>query len=487
MKNIFLNFIIAIVALGFLTGCEESIETTQPDVLTVDASLAKIATYEQLVNSAYDRAQSFAYLAQYQMLAPDALADNAILVNNTGRYVGELNNQNQAHFNLWFLYPAINDCNIIIDRIDTVQSVANRTRVRIAEAQARFLRAMIMFDMVRVYGYEPGKEVEDWNLGIILRDKPTFDVASADLRARSTTEEVYEFIEADLLRAIDSLAVPSTSVGNFPFRASLPAAHALLGKVYLYWGRNADAITSFDNAIATKPAAVDVVSAANYVGMWSTAATSGRTESLFELRIFVGSTGTNGDWSTVDGVNESLHSLTTTGITQSSQFVLAGSPSLMASFEPGDVRRNLWTNTLVRGLDYNMCLKWPGSAGAGFWADNIPVIRMSDVYLMRAEAFYKLNQEDNARTALNYVRTRRGLPAVTNVNATGTALFDVIMNERRVEFAFEGSRFFDFKRNGLDIPKNDGSVLQYTDFRILAPLPLAQITLNPNLRQNPGY
>ncbi len=494
-KNIY-RFLILLAVIGLFTRCEEQIETTQPDNNPPDLAFTKLSNFSQLINSPYDRMQSFAYLSQYHMLAGDALADNAQLVNNTGRYTGELINQNGSHYNYWALYSSINDCNIILDRIDTLYKIpaqntpANRVTIRTIVAQAYFLRAMAYFDMLRVYGYEPNRIVNGWDKGVVLRDRPTFDVSAIDKRARATVEEGYQFVERDLLRAIDSLSVAGTTIPNAPFRPGRAAAHALLARVYLHWGRNTEAIAQANLAISTKPAAIRLATAAEYPGMWNTAITAGRIESLFELRIFPGSSGSNGDWSTVDGVNNSLHSLTTVGISTASQFVLAASNSLFNAHEANDVRRSLWTPVNVRGQEFQMCLKWSGSgtgAGSpGFWADNIPVIRLPEVYLILAEANFRLGNEPAARTALNTLRANRGLPALTAATS-GTDLFNRILNERRVEFAFEGQRWFDLKRNGLEVPKENADPVAATDFRILAPIPVNQIILNPIIEQNPGY
>ncbi|MBN8653995.1 MAG: RagB/SusD family nutrient uptake outer membrane protein [Cytophagales bacterium] len=496
MKNIITNLLFVVMALGLFTQCEEQIETTQPDNNPPDLALSKLSNFSQLINSPYDRMQAFNYLSQYHMLAGDALTDNAKLVNNTGRYVGELVNQNGTHYNYWGLYAAINDCNIILDRIDTLYKIptqntaANRVTIRTIVAQAYFLRAMAYFDMLRVYGYEPNQIVNNWDKGVVLRDKPTFDVSTIDKRPRATVEDGYEFVESDLLKAIDSLAVAGTTIPNSPFRPIRAAAHALLARVYLHWGKDAEAITQANLAISTKPAAIRLATAAEYPGMWNTTIANGRLESLFELKITPGSSGSNADWSTVDGVNNSLHSLTTVGISASSQFVLAASNSLFNAYEPNDVRKSLWTTVNVRGQEFQMCLKWSGSgtgAGSpGFWADNIPVIRLPEVYMILAEANFNLGNEPAARTALNTIRSNRGLPALTAATS-GVDLFNTILNERRVEFAFEGQRWFDLKRNGLDIPKENADPVAFTDFRVLAPIPVNQIILNPIIEQNPGY
>jgi len=494
MRKIFLSTLLGAFLLIIWAGCEDQLEVIPPDNNPPGLALSKIGTYTQLINSPYDRMQSFAYLAQYHMLAGDALADNAKLVNNTGRYVGELINQVGSHYNYWGLYAAVNDCNIILDRIDTIYTVANTTAnqatIRQITAQALFLRAMIYFDMLRVYGYEPNRIVDGWDRGIVLRDKPTFDVSTSQPQGRASIEESYEFIENDLLNAIDTLSRANTVIANVPFRPNRAAAHALLARVYLHWGKYNEAVAQANLAIANKPSTIRLATAAEYVGMWSTAPTSGRVESLFELRINTGSSGANGDWSAVDGVNESLHSLTTVGISPSSQFVLAASNSLIDAFEDGDVRRNLWTTVNVRGQDFEMCQKYTcsgtGAGSPGFWGDNIPVIRMPELYLILAEANYRLNDENAARTALNTLRANRGLSALTNAT-TGNDLFNAILNERRVEFAFEGQRWFDLKRNNLSIPKENADDIAASDFRILAPIPFNQIVLNPIIEQNPGY
>jgi hypothetical protein len=69
-------------------------------------------------------------------------------------------------------------------------------------------------------------------------------------------------------------------------------------------------------------------------------------------------------------------------------------------------------------------------------------------------------------------------------------LIDAVARENRMEFLFEGHRFFDLKRRGLDIPKGlpgEGTTLPYNDYRVVARIPLYEISANPNIDQNPGY
>jgi hypothetical protein len=88
---------------------------------------------------------------------------------------------------------------------------------------------------------------------------------------------------------------------------------------------------------------------------------------------------------------------------------------------------------------------------------------------------------------LNALRSNRGLAAV-DAGLVGDALFNQILKERRLEFALEGHRWFDLKRNGLTITKHgNNESVPYSDYRILAPLPVDQLTLNDKLVDNPGY
>jgi hypothetical protein len=157
----------------------------------------------------------------------------------------------------------------------------------------------------------------------------------------------------------------------------------------------------------------------------------------------------------------------------------------MNSFEAGDVRKDAFQTTIDNGVSVFYSLKFPAHKGNFF--NNIPVIRLSEVYLIRAEARARQNKTALAQADITLLRTNRGLAAVP-ATTTGTDLVDLIFNERRVELHLEGHRFFDFKRRGLNIPKPAGiPTLSYSDFKVLAPLPQAQVNLNPLIKQNPGY
>jgi hypothetical protein len=491
MKSYIRHIILLVLAVWLGPGC--SLETVDRAALSPPVALDNINGVQSAVLSAYQRTHAFVFYGQQANIHGDVLADNMTLVNRTGRYEQEYVNAVGVLVNRWAgRYAAINDCNFVLRYIEQINPNTIPTTAAINAAQvighlrgeALFLRALNYHELARVYAYEPGREVNGFNLGVVMRTTPTEVKSDADNRSRGTNLELYQLIEADLLQAINGLLTvaqvtpaanwPLTPAVAFPFRATRAAAHALLARVYLYWGRWADADAQATLALSLVPVSAPV-GAAGYVASFSTAT---HPESIFESEI------RPPDWSGVDGPNNSMNSITT-NMLGGSQYVVAGSQELINAHEPGDVRRNLYINTAAT-LNRFQSRKWPGEKGN--FLENIPVIRRSEMYLIQAEARARQTGLDaSAQAAINILRTNRGLSPTT---LTGAALINLIMNERRVELAFEGHRWFDFKRLGMNVTKGASSgapTVPYTDFRMLQQIPPDQIILNPLIEQNPGY
>jgi starch-binding outer membrane protein, SusD/RagB family len=467
-----------LTAAIFLTCCDLDVE--DPSALSPENALNDLKGYTNLANSVHRRTAEFSYYGQQMMIAPEILADNVELIQNTGRYTLDYVNGVGTLVNVWSpaagaqfnsLYVAINECNWIISTIDKNlpgETEANRGLIK---GEAYFHRALRYFDLHRIYSYEPGKEVGGFNEGLILRTEPTESAGDADLKPRSTNVEGYELIESDLLNAINLLSPPASTT-SYPYRANKQAAHALLAKVYLYWGKNAEAAQQADLALAYANGAL--TTAGTWVNSW---AATPHPESFFEVEL------RTTDWNSVDGANNSLHSLTQNAIS-GAQYIVAASDELIAAHPAGDVRLGVYVRNAGTLNEYQ-CRKWRGEKGT--FLENIPVIRRSDIILIGAEAKAKSGDATGALALLNLLRTNRGLTPVT---LAGQALLDEIILQRRLELAFEGNRWFDLKRLGLNIPKpavSGAATVPYTDFRILQQIPITEITLNPNLVQNPNY
>jgi starch-binding outer membrane protein, SusD/RagB family len=129
--------------------------------------------------------------------------------------------------------------------------------------------------------------------------------------------------------------------------------------------------------------------------------------------------------------------------------------------------------------------------------NSIIKIRLADILLLKAEAYVNLGNLSEAANAVNIVRARVNLPNLSSsVTSSATSLADAVLNERRLELAFEGQRWFDLVRNGkaFDVLNSLNSrdpgrlpMDPVNDFTVLLPLPQSQIDINPNMVQNPGY
>lgn len=483
MKNIFKLMILGgTLALG---SCDLDVEPRQS--LTPELALQNVSGYQSVLFAGYGRLRSFGYYGQTMMIAPEIMADNLRIIANTGRYIGQEANADRAHIDLLNfnpnnqsfrgVYTGINDANIIINGVQDSEgdeSVKNRVL-----GEAHFLRALIYFDLARVYGYEPGKEVNGWNKSTILRTTPTLGFSQADLRARATNREVYDQIISDLQTAINLL--PTAAIGSAnSYRASRGAAQALLARVYLYDSKFAEAEAAATAAMASVGITDDgtgLLTPENYVSAFSTAP---NPESVFEIEI------RSVDWSTVDGVNNSVSSLSA-NVFPSAQFIVTATDELLATYEEGDIRRATWTETTRSGASGPVYRsnKWLGHKGD--FLQNLPIIRGAELFLIRAEARFRTGNLAGSRADLNSLRAKRGLGPVA-ADLAGDNLFAQIMTERRQEFALEGHRWFDLKRNGMTISKaGTFEPLPYSDYRLLSPLPNDQIQLNTQLEQNPGY
>jgi tetratricopeptide (TPR) repeat protein len=320
------------------------------------------------------------------------------------------------------------------------------------------------------------------------------------LPSRAPIADVYAQVIADLVAAEAVLATSTNA--NFANKA---AAQALLSRVYLYMKDYAKAKEWADKCI-TLVGPSRLSNAGGYVAQWRNAT---HQETLFQFAL--ASNAEN------NGVNESLQTSFTTLTAPGGALLATGgfgdlvpTISLMnalgITLTGGNTTTNFGLNASIasRSSDVRNLLYEPGTTGRGnskvectkyigkngfINLDNLPVIRIAEVYLTRAEAMTTpgspVFNETAALADLNTIATNRGLTAFT---LSGSALYEEILNQRRLELAFEGHRFFDLKRLGRDLVKAPHYLtVAFTDIRILAPLPTSEIDGNKNMVQNAGY
>ena len=164
------------------------------------------------------------------------------------------------------------------------------------------------------------------------------------------------------------------------------------------------------------------------------------------------------------------------------------SNDLLSLYEESDVRLTGLTKTNAQYPGYRWSTKYPGKGGQLAY-NNVPIIRISEMYLIRAEALYRgaTISGVTALDDLNQVATSRGASAYSQVN------IDNLFNERRKEFLFEGQVYFDMKRLQRSLTRTDYDLdpltkdIDFPSYRWAFPIPENDILYNSNLVQNPGY
>lgn len=457
------HLVLAVFGLLLVSSCDGLLDTEDTTSVDPETAQENIEGIEAILTSVYNRTQSEFRYGRELTLSPDILSDNTEQHPITsGRGDGYAVNNQGSHLSFWnTAYLTINEANYVIEGADVIEDVPQETRDRI-KGEAYFQRGFMYFDLARAYGYEPGREVNGWDQSAIIRTEPTRDVSDADLRSRSSNVDVYNQAREDLEEALDLLESDDRGV----YFANYAAANALLARLHLYLENWDEAINYADEAITASGLEL-VDSESDFVA--NTFNEVPNPESIYEISI--------------DPVEESLGS--NDGLcpwtNPTHWFDIMPSQDLLDIYDPDDYRNNWFA---VHTDDYPYTLKWDCSTGP--FDDNIPVVRLPEMYLIMAEAHAELDQLTLALDALEEVQTARGLTAFTT--ADQDAIIDEVMVERRRELNFEGHRWFDLKRRGMDVTKQEGAeTVPYDDFRILPDLPSDEVDNNPNLEQNPGY
>ncbi|MDQ8005151.1 MAG: RagB/SusD family nutrient uptake outer membrane protein [Pedobacter sp.] len=510
MNKLKIYFSIAVLGAMSFTGCKEAIETTARQSIDIETALNSKENVNAAIISVYAKLKSARVYGRDLIAFPEALADNGRFTNRSGRFANEARNIPLAHFADWQnLYYGINEANLILDAIPSLNvTPAVTTAERNAwEGQVQFLRALFYFELVRQYAYDPGAVVPSQDRGgvpIITKGVKTLQDAVLTLPTRAPIADVYALIYKDLKDAEAKLG----NIGLSPALATKQAAQGLLARAALYNKDYATAKTYADLVIASQGS--KLLTPSQYVNGWRNKV---NPESLFEVTFTINAENI--------GVNESLQTSFTTlvvagnraqtggfgdlvptntlladlGITVSAN----GGAAAAITARNSDVRNLLFElGTAGRGAPFVECTKYLGKNGF-INLDNAVVLRVAEMFLVRAEAQSTTGSpvfdEAAARTDLIRIKQNRytdyatSAQAITDAALTGTSLQNEILKQRRIEFAFEGHRFFDLKRLGKNITKTPHYTdLLFTDYRILPNIPAREVDGNPDrLKQNFGY
>jgi starch-binding outer membrane protein, SusD/RagB family len=452
------KYLLAFCALFlFAQGCN-LLDQTSPNDIDAEGAVSDPASAEAALLGCYSALQQPAYYGGQYLLMGEALSDNA----TTGGYnvisLDQLTARDVTPANLlgeetWIaIYRVVTNCNYLLEALPKITGFEAGQKERI-EREARAIRAMAHFDVLRLYG-EHWNTASEYGVPIITKVQTL-----EDLPARTTVAASYDFIINELEGALALNANPSAGIqylGEWGIKG-------LLARAYLY---KKDAAKAQDFALQVINSSEFALLPSDQMSQFYE---SRRTsESIFELAF--------------DNQNRSEYN----GLTYGRDDALRPELSFMAAKDlddffqsrAGDLR-SAFVNFDPAANDGSIIPDGRTQKYRGEEAKDNPayIIRLAEMYLIYAETASSLE----GKTYLDDLRAVRGLgPSLTDPNST---LMSEIMDERRAEFNFEGHRLFDLARL-----QQFESVVGTDAYRAIMPIPNREVIASGGkLKQNPGY
>lgn len=511
MKNIFRLISVVVLEIALIAGCE--LDLAPYDSLTVEnlslseqgiESLANGCLMMMKENLSYSQGQESDPRDRYVRHLNQLTAfpsDNVMIVKSTTDNLwysfnmqhipGQLNT---TYF--WFIgYKIILNANNIIEGVTLNESTSAKVRHLLGEAY--YYRAMVHFDMARIFSTPPSHGLD--KPGIVIRTGASED----DSKARATVGETYNQIISDLRKAASLMTTREANHSEFIKYASRWSALALLSRAFLYM-EQWDSAVSYANKVIPGPSnqsPFDLETMENYVNSFWNSAQSSEAIFIFyftpEEEHGEASIGSmyNAGASGTDGWGE----------------VFPSEPfrEMLATYRH-DVRNGL-IDTIFK--EEGVIKNYPNTQYPTFYINKfsnqdgiVPLsspqyIRLSEMYLNRAEAYAHMGGHDNDALAdVNLIRERAGLSGNELVTAGNLAshgyasVLDAVIGERRLEFAYEGLRRDDLLRNKIDLdrsfpsaqnPTEGTDILQWDAPRQIYFIPQAEMINNSACDQNP--
>lgn len=451
MKKI--NILITAVLFWVLSSCQSFLEPVPPINIPIDAAYTSAESVQNGLIGVYASMQKSYYYGGYYLLVGEGLSDNSSTGGYDNPVIDEIGGKavtpsNTLVGNMWVaIYNTIAHTNHLLKGVEGV-SMDGTEKAQVI-AQARAVRALAHFDLLRYFGAH-------WDInskyGVPVIDSPVgIDVKPS----RKTVSETYTFIISELTAALAT--VGDNSSANF---IGKDAIKALLARVYLYKG---------DKVNASKYA-TEVINSGKYHFLDTPAKiynTKTSSESIFELYFDQQSQ------SSYNGYTYAREDALRSEVL----FLASGNLNSFFKARPTDPRGGL--------LDYSTDTNNPSITESGdgrtqkfrgeTTKDNPAyIVRLAEMYLIKAEA-------DNSVAPINVLRKARGVDALKTL--TGDALTNAILDERRAELNFEGHRFFDLVRL-----KKYTSMFGLEAYKVVLPIPTNEILASDNnLVQYPGY
>ncbi len=480
-----------------LSGCSKLLDKQPVTQIVRKSDTASISASEaeNSILGVYTEYKGYANGIEFNVLDRcvngDVIADNCYAGgDNPDNITLDLFKANPLNGNIsrdWAdAYAMISYANLAITQVEhSTDPALTATRKAQILGEARFMRAFTYFDLVRLFGRVP--------LVLIPPDeKNSESLIQSVLVPQSSVDSVYDAILQDMWYA--KATVRDIGADPSKWTVSKGAVNAMLAKIYATRSpANWDSVAFYSDQVIPNYSLV-----ANFNDLWDDNHKN-NSEAIWEINFFGYGAGDDiGNWAPSIWVGGS------TGAYDGGGWKKFNTPtnSLVNAFTAANDNTRLnasvsflditgqWTDPNWTVTHYPFVTKYNDPANG---INDVYLIRLADILLLRAEAYNNKNNVSGAATLVNQVRARVGLPATTASSQADMAL--AIENERRLELAFEGHRWFDLLRTGRAIAvmnaeiNGSGQNLNYNvqSYQLLWPIPQTQLDLNPLLKQNPGY
>lgn len=497
MNKIYKLLAISFLLISIVSCGDEWLNTVPSDEVPADQAINSYAAAQVALTGVYDGLQGSSSRASYygaRMFYYGDVRGEDMQARTQGMRSSstfEMRYVEDNAPNMWNVpYNVIRRANRLIEAVDQGK-IEDATDAQLAslKAEALVVRALVHFDLVRLYG-NPYTMDNGASLGVpIVLEPLTMDA----LPSRSIVSEVYTQVIKDLT---DALSSGGLTVGKKYGYINSWVAKGLLARVNLYKGDNGASLKYAEEIINADNSPYELWTNEEYVDGWKTS-DNGRKEMLFEII-----NNSNDDWSDREGVAYLLHE------DGYADYIVTKSFLDLINEDKNDVRLGILLapsedEGLIKRFGENTVFinKFPAAAGGDMRLNSLPLMRLSEIYLIAAEAAAKESIPSKAAKYLNAIILR------SNPNAVEVSESDVtverIIIEKRKELVGEGHRFFDAMRNNETIVRySDDSDMGFhydlipesqkfdrTYFRAILPIPIDEINVNPNIReqQNPGY
>lgn len=484
MRKYLLAFSFIVFAFAS-SSCKKTFLDIEPEQsVSIGDAIISVPTMRTAVTGVYSLMQHSDYYGRTLVVLPDLMSDNLYQSVIAGARYTNFDKYAQAvgdgdATGTWSqIYRVVVNANAVIERGALLQPgfpVADAAEGKQLQGEAYAIRALAFFDLCKLYAKTYTSTADASHPGIPLVLSYPKDKNDISYPARNSVKEVYDQVIKDLDSAISLLPANGNVInGTFGARFNRWAVFALKSRVHLYRRDWAEA----------ESAATTVITSNRYTLLSNALLVSDfkkqlNAESIFEI------VNSENDNAGTDGVAY-LYS-------QQGYGEMLGSANLYSAYNAADARRAFITkgNRNASGGETNVNLVNKYSGNLVNFNENIKVLRLAEMYLNRAEARARIGINiSGAQADVQLVRTR-AYPTSTPVTQTGQTLIDIIIDERRREFAFEGYRLYDLLRTQTNFTKytaggNTISIL-WTTNKTTLPIPLREMTVNHNLVQNPGY